>query len=137
VNQVEVPTVDFAEVLRRLGGHVDLAKLDIEGAEFEVLETAHRSDLAACGQLTVEFHDDTHPLTRRDVDWACKRLRSEGYGVVNANWPFANDMLFVNLRRFAGSRRFRFQCQMALVNILFVFRGVYFATLRFVKGGHA
>jgi hypothetical protein len=136
VNQVEVPTVDFAEVLRRLGGHVDLAKLDIEGAEFEVLKTVRRSDLAACGQLTVEFHDDTHPKTRRDIDCICKRLRSEGYGVVNANWPFASDMLFVNLRRFAGLRRLRFRCRMALVNILFVFCGAIAATLRFVKGGH-
>jgi FkbM family methyltransferase len=80
VNQVEVPTVDFAEVLRRLGGRVDLAKLDIEGAEVEVLQTAHPSDLAACGQLTVEFHDNTHPM-RGDVDCACKRLRSEATGL--------------------------------------------------------
>jgi len=132
-NQVEVPTVVFAEVLRRLGGHVDLAKLDIEAAEVEVLQTAHPSDLAACGQLTVEFHDDTHPITRRDVDCTCKRLRSEGYGVVNANWPFANDMLFVNLRRFAASRRLPFRCRMAVVNTLFVLRGAFFWSIRLVK----
>jgi hypothetical protein len=136
VNQVEVPTVDFAEVLRRLGGRVDLAKLDIEGAEVEVLQSAHPSDLTACGQLTVEFHDNTDPTARRDVDCACKRLRSEGYGVVNANWPFANDMLFVNLRRFAAPRRLRFRCRMAVVNALFVLRGAFFVTLRFVKGGN-
>lgn len=55
LNRVKVPTVDFAEALRRLGGHVDLAKLDIAGAEVEVMQTAHSSDLTACSQLTVEF----------------------------------------------------------------------------------
>ena len=128
-NQFEVPTVDFAEALRRLGGRIDLAKLDIEGAEIEVLQTAHTSDLAACGQLSVELHDKSHQITRR----AYKRLRSEGYGVVNANWPFANDMLFVNLRHFAASRRLRFRCRMAVVNTLFVLRGAFFCSIRWIK----
>jgi len=133
VNQVEVPTVDFAEALRHLGGRVDLAKLDIEGAEVEVLQTAHPSNLAACGQLTVEFHDNMQPITRRDVDCACKRLRLEGYAVVNANWPCVDDVLFVNLRRIAAAKRLRFRCRVGLVNGLFVLRGAFLASVSLLK----
>ncbi len=81
-NQVKVPTVDFAEALRLLGGHVDLVKLDIEAAEVEVLQTAGPSDLAACCQLTVEFHDNMQSVTRHDVDRLCQRMRCEGYAAL-------------------------------------------------------
>jgi FkbM family methyltransferase len=135
--QVEVPAVDLSHTLRALGGPVDLAKFDIEGAEIGVLEAANGSDLASYGQLTVEFHDKRPPFTRRDVHRVCRRMRSQGYGVVNANWPFANDMLFVNLRRFAALRRLRFRCRMAVVNTLFVLRGAFFATMRLLTGSRA
>jgi FkbM family methyltransferase len=133
MNQVKVPTVDFGEALRHLGGRVDLAKLDIEGAEVGVLQTARPSDLAACNQLTVEFHDNMQPITRRDVDRICHRMRCEGYGIVNANWPYVDDVVFVNLRRIVGVRRLRFRGRMALVNALFVIRGAFFWTVRLLK----
>ena len=132
-DEVDVPAMDLAEALRRLGGHVDLAKFDIEGAEVEVLQTARPSDLAACSQLTVEFHHNRQPITRRDVDRLCQRMRGEGYGIVNANWPYVDDVLFVNLRRFAAARRLRFRCRMALVNGLFVLRGAFFWSVRLLK----
>jgi FkbM family methyltransferase len=125
-DQVDVPAVDFAEALRELGGRVDLVKFDVEGAEVDVLETAVSSDLASCGQLTVEFHDRRPPFTRHDVDRVCQRMRSEGYGIVNASWPRVDDVLFINLRRIASGRRLRFRCRMALVNGLFIIRGAIF-----------
>lgn len=126
VNHVKVPTVDFAEALRRLGGHLELAKVDIEGAEVDVLQAASASDLAACCQLTVEFHDDRPPITPRDVHLVCQRMRSEGYGVVNANWPYFDDVLFVNLRRIAAGRRLQTRCRMIVANALFIARGAFF-----------
>jgi FkbM family methyltransferase len=133
LNQVKVPTMNFAEALRRLSGRVDLAKLDIEGTEVEVLQTARPSDLAACGQLTVEFHDNRQPATRRDIARLCQRLRCEGYGIVNANWPYVDDVLFVNLRRIATGKRLRLRYRMALVNGLFVLRGAFFWSVRLLK----
>jgi len=127
-NQVKVPTVDFAAALRHLGGRVDLVKLDIEGAEVDVLQTALPSDLAACGQLTVEFHDNTQPITRRDIDRVYRHMRCEGYGVVNANWTDVDDILFVNLRRIPAGRRLRVRCRIALANWLFVLRGALFSS---------
>jgi hypothetical protein len=133
VNQVKVPAIDFAKALRQLGGHADLAKLDIERADVEVLQIADPSDLAACSQLTVQFHESMPPIPRRDVDRLCQRMCRQGYGIVNANWPYFDDVLFVNLRRIAAARRLRFRCRMALVNGLFVLRGAFLWSVRLLK----
>lgn len=128
MDQVEVATMDFAEALRRLGGWADLVKLDIEGAEVPVLQSASASDLASCRQLTVEFHDKRPPFTHCDLASVCRRMRSEGYGIVYANWPKADDVLFVNLKSMSAPKRMEFRCRMALANALFVVRRVIFAS---------
>jgi FkbM family methyltransferase len=122
VDQVDVHVVDLSKVIHDLGGQVDLVKLDVEGAEVEVLQTVRPSDLAACSQLTVEFHEKRPPMTQHDFDRVCHRLRSEGYGIVKANWPYVNDVLFVNLKRMPAAKRMGFRCGMALVNALFITR---------------
>ena len=121
-DQVEVPPVEFASVIRELGGRVDLVKFDIEGAEVDVLKEARASDLASCGQLTVEFHDRRPPLTRRDVDDVCRRMRSEGYLIVKPNWPNVDDVLFVNLKSMRTIKRIEFCCRVAVANALFIIR---------------
>jgi FkbM family methyltransferase len=121
-DQVEVPPVEFASVIRELGGRVDLVKFDIEGAEVDVLKEARASDLAGCGQLTVEFHDRRPPLTRRDVDDVCQRMRSEGYLIVKPNWPNFDDVLFVNLKSMRTIKRIEFRCRVAVANALFIIR---------------
>ena len=127
-DQVEVPTVEFASVIRELGGCVDLLKFDIEGAEVGVLKEACPSDLNSCGQLTVEFHDRRPPLTRRDVDDVCRRMRSEGYLIVKPNWPNVDDVLFVNLKRMRTIKRIEFHCRVALANALFIIRRRFFGS---------
>jgi FkbM family methyltransferase len=121
-DRVEVPAVEFASLIRELGGRVDLVKFDIEGAEIGVLKEARASDLKSCGQLTVEFHDKRPPLTRRDVDDVCRRMRAEGYGIVTPNWPQVDDVLFVNLKSMRTLKRIKFRCRVALANALFVIR---------------
>lgn len=121
-DQVEVPTVEFASAIRALGGRVDLVKLDIEGAEVAVLKEARASDLNSCGQFTVEFHDRRPPLTRRDVEDVCQRMRAEGYAIVKPNWPDVDDVLFVNLKSMRTMKRIEFGCRVAVANALFVMR---------------
>jgi hypothetical protein len=38
---------------------VDLLKIDLEGAEIEMLTTANAARLRAIGQITVKFHGDS------------------------------------------------------------------------------
>jgi hypothetical protein len=95
-------------------------------AEIDVLKEANASDLNSCGQLTVEFHERRPPLTRRDVDDVCRRMRAEGYGIVKPNWPELDDVLFVNLKSMPAMKRFEFRCRVALVNALFIIRRTIF-----------
>lgn len=119
-DQVSVPTLDFSEAVNRLGDRIDLIKMDVEGAEIGILESASASDLTSCVQLTVEFHDKRAPFTRRDVDRVCRRMRAAGYGIVMANWPKVDDVLFVNLTSVPVAKRIALCCRVAIANALFI-----------------
>ena len=85
---------------------IDLLKVDIEGAEIEMLCTAEPSLLQAIGQITVEFHGDSvfgFGLDR-EVNQAIQRLRGLGFVALNFSRPMRTDVLFVNLARHGLSR---------------------------------
>lgn len=126
--QVTVPTLNFSEAVKLLGGRLDLIKMDVEGAEIGILESASASDLAGCVQLTVEFHDKRAPFTRHDVDRVCRRMRAAGYGIVIANWPKVDDVLFVNLKSVSVAKRMALRCRVAVVNALFIARRTIFGS---------
>ena len=119
---MSVPTLDFSEVVNRLRDRIDLIKMDVEGAEIGILESASASDLTSCVQLTVEFHDKRAPFTRRDVDRVCRRMRAAGYGVRNRNGKLAkvDGVLFVNLRSVPVAKRIALCCRVAIANALFI-----------------
>jgi FkbM family methyltransferase len=66
-------------------GWVDLLKLDIEGAEFQVIETAEDETLRKIGAVVVELHlrGDSEPETE-----VMERLRSVGFRVSTLNPAF-------------------------------------------------
>ena len=84
----EVLTTDLDEVLGAARREdCDVLKLDIEGAEFAVLEDlARRGALARCRQVLVEFHDgitgqdraDTERVVRSVLDAGCRLVHIEG-----------------------------------------------------------
>jgi len=127
-DQMSVPTLDFSEVVNRLRDRIDLIKMDVEGAEIGILESASASDLTSCVQLTVEFHDKRAPFTRRDVDRVCRRMRAAGYGIVMANWPKVDDVLFVNLKGVPVGKRIALCCRVAIANALFIVRRTIFGS---------
>jgi FkbM family methyltransferase len=83
-------------------GEVDLLKLDIEGSELAVLESASDETLQRIGQITVEFHDflascrDSRPITALK-----RRLRRAGFTCVVFSRPAGDhaDTLFINRKR--------------------------------------
>jgi len=107
VEEVKVPVMPLDAVLRRHGvDHVDLMKIDVEGAEWDVFLTTSDAMLGRIDQLVVEFHgtDDARFLA------AVQRLR-EHFHVANLHMndhacmpgqaPFgawAYEVLFVNKR---------------------------------------
>jgi FkbM family methyltransferase len=92
VDTYDVPVVTLDDLLRHVGGHVDVLKIDVEGAEFEVLEKAAPGVLERIDQILVEFHDGTIPeFSRRDRDKAIRPLTTAGFRAVEYN---GRDVLF-------------------------------------------
>lgn len=53
---VVVPCIGLAEVISQAGGHVDLLKLDAEGAEHQIIGEASNETLAAIDRMVLEYH---------------------------------------------------------------------------------
>jgi FkbM family methyltransferase len=91
-----VRSVSLHDLIAREGlGTIDLLKVDIEGAELGMFDAASDTDLLACKQITVEFHDFLYPETHGHVEKVKARLSSLGFQVV----PYSldnTDVLFVN-----------------------------------------
>jgi len=77
----EVETVTIDGLFNLLGiQRIDLLKVDIEGAEYEVLSAATPGALSRVGQLIVEFHDHCVPrYTTRDTRRLVRKLQSAGF----------------------------------------------------------
>lgn len=98
---VEVDGISWKTLTRTLqieeAINIDVLKIDIEGAELELIENFDLLDASMISQITVEFHDwldeDLHLRTVA----AIKKIKSLGYisfcSTPNHNWPV--EMLFV------------------------------------------
>jgi FkbM family methyltransferase len=73
---------------------VDLLKLDIEGAELELLSALTNSSNIA--QITVEFHDFVFPEQRERVLRTIQHMKSIGFRCFNFSSPGNGDVLFLN-----------------------------------------
>lgn len=75
--------------------HVDLLKMDVEGAEIPILSQTDDDTLQKVDQLSVEFHDFRDDRKTPHVRTAIRRLRRLGYMVINANQPYHDNVLFI------------------------------------------
>jgi len=75
---------------------IDLLKLDIEGAELDVLASLTGSDVIR--QITVEFHDFMFPDQREHVIQSIRHMHNLGFRCFNFSSPGHGDVLFVNPR---------------------------------------
>jgi hypothetical protein len=96
---------------------IDLLKVDIEGAEIEVLQNASREVLSMCDQICVEFHDFLDPASITDIRCAIRRLRLLGFGAFRCSVLNRSDILFVH-RRLIESRVAKILLWMAIVRAL-------------------
>jgi FkbM family methyltransferase len=84
---IEVPVARLSQVLERHGHHrVTLLKLDIEGAEYKVLQSV-LDDHIPIAILCVEFDEFHHPIDRHyrsRIQAALRQLQRRGYTIVDA-----------------------------------------------------
>jgi FkbM family methyltransferase len=86
--QMHVETIDFRSVLSHCGATgCDVLKLDIEGAEYELLKALCSSgDIKMAGQVLIEFHhgvthhtlDETHAAVQMLGECGFKLIHTEG-----------------------------------------------------------
>ena len=78
---VEVPVKTLGSIMRELGhAHIDILKLDIEGAEYAVLESVLASSIRPT-QILLEFHHRfPHIGSQRTLETVAA-LRNAGYGL--------------------------------------------------------
>jgi len=83
---------------------IDLLKVDIEGAEWDVLENFSKLDFERISQISVEFHDFLDPSLRLRTDRSVRILKELGYSFIYAGTgymygtPYSN-CLFYDKRR--------------------------------------
>jgi FkbM family methyltransferase len=75
---------------------VDLLKIDIEGAEFEVLSNLPEDCFQRIGQLLVEFHPGVNDRTESDVLQVVNRIKRAGFAGARMSMMTHADYLFVN-----------------------------------------
>jgi hypothetical protein len=73
-------------------------KLDIEGAEVEVLTAVAAVAKEISPQWTVEFHDapEFGLCSRVEVDRAIHSMEKQGFSVLTRNWPARTNVLFLD-----------------------------------------
>ncbi|NLK71692.1 MAG: FkbM family methyltransferase [Clostridiales bacterium] len=84
--KVEVHTLS---TIKKMLGHsnIDVAKMDIEGAEYAVLENILESDINV-NQYLIEFHHRFENVGVRATQKAIKLLRNKGYKIFDVSPTF-------------------------------------------------
>lgn len=85
---LEVPVQRLATIARRLGHErIDLLKMDIEGAEYEVIEDIAPADLARLSvrQILIEYHHHLDGVARSRTERSVRRLSRAGYAIVHVS----------------------------------------------------
>jgi len=97
---VEVPALTLASMMRELGHQsIDLLKMDIEGAEYGVLDGLLSSPVRP-DQLLVEFHHRFKDIDVQQTLDAIVALRAAGYGLTDIA-PTGREFSFVRLSALA------------------------------------
>ena len=65
-----------------------MLKVDIEGAEWELLESLDESMLNRIDQISVEFHDFIDPTKKNRTQEVVERLKSFGYKTIISGAPW-------------------------------------------------
>jgi hypothetical protein len=77
---------------------IDILKIDIEGAELELIESLDAEDLNKIKQITVEYHDWLNPALHERTVNSIRKLVNYGFlsytDVPDHTWPV--EMLFLN-----------------------------------------
>jgi len=76
--KIKIKTQSMKKALKKIGGNVDILKLDCEGAEYEILYSLSKRELKKIKFLVLEYHEfDNKP--KRNPEALTKFLRRMGF----------------------------------------------------------
>jgi FkbM family methyltransferase len=101
---MEVQLLGMRDVLRTIGAdHIDLLKVDIEGAEYDLLASAEfRESAPRIGLLCIEFHHRWSNYGPEATLTAVRTLRELGFRCVWRSRSSNEEFTFLNTRRAAN-----------------------------------
>ena len=96
IEAYEVEAITISTLLKKINiERVDFLKLDLEGAEFALLEKTQGKDFESVDQLYIEFHHHAIPdKTFADTEKLVKKIEGFGFSsftLENANYLFYRD----------------------------------------------
>ncbi len=97
VETISVRMYSLFDLIAEFGiERVDLLKIDIEGAELDILENGDQATLTRVAQISVEFHDFIDPDMAPRIKSALRRLRRHGFLVQKCSYFDHSDVLALN-----------------------------------------
>jgi len=99
--EIEIPVRRLTEIARENGHkHIDILKLDVEGAEFGVIDDFISSNLEI-GQILIEFHYRFHGHGIMETAAYINRLRQHGYYLFYRS-PWCEEFGFIKSNTIPG-----------------------------------
>lgn len=94
---IEVNLLSITDIMRRIGcSKIDLLKMDIEGAEFEIIKSPEFGRISkTIGQLCVEFHHRWKSYGKKSTEEAVKILHELGFKCAWSSPTTNEEFLFV------------------------------------------
>lgn len=109
---IECDALTLTDLFDRIGvAHIDLLKVDIEGAELDLLTNTDPSVLARVNQIAVEFHESIGIGTVQDIRNIIHRLQTLGFRALKGSFTAFSDVLFVHPRRLGLGPGWEWQAQ--------------------------
>lgn len=99
--EIDVDVVTLPFFLKKCGiDRIDLLKIDIEGAEIDVIRTMDDELFKKIRQITIEFHDFMKSSDLPIVKDLIQKIESHGFFVINFGWKHFTDVMCLNRRFF-------------------------------------
>ncbi|MDQ7034160.1 MAG: FkbM family methyltransferase [Anaerolineae bacterium] len=90
----DAPFKRVITIAKELGhSHIDILKLDIEGAEYDVIDDVLKSGVSV-GQILIEFHHRFAGLSIRKTINTTKKLQKHGYKLFHVS-DTADELSFI------------------------------------------
>ncbi len=86
-NNIEIELVNLDKYIKKLDQHIDLIKLDVEGAEVKILKKIIRNETyKKVGLMLVETHETKIPGHHKKVKRLKKMLKKKNIDNIKLNW---------------------------------------------------